>query len=43
MADVVSFHHVLGLTDGVRDFAERLDGADLRVHTRRPLSGRIGR
>lgn len=33
MADVVLFHHVLGLTDGVRAFAERLSSAGDTVHT----------
>ncbi|WP_040492410.1 dienelactone hydrolase family protein [Ilumatobacter nonamiensis] len=33
MAEVVLFHHVLGLTDGVREFAERLAGGTHRVHT----------
>ena len=33
MTDVVLFHHVLGLTDGVRELAERLAGGDHRVHT----------
>ena len=33
MAEVVLFHHVMGLTDGVRDLADRLAGAGHRVHT----------
>ena len=33
MAEVVLFHHVQGLTDGVRDFADRLSTAGHRVHT----------
>jgi dienelactone hydrolase len=33
VADVVLFHHVQGLTDGVRGFAERLAGVTHRVHT----------
>ncbi len=33
MTDVVVFHHVLGLTDGVRSFAERLREAGHQVHT----------
>ena len=33
VADVVLFHHVQGLTDGVRLFAERLAGETHRVHT----------
>lgn len=33
MADVVLFHHVQGLTDGVRAFAEELRGGGHIVHT----------
>ena len=33
MSDVVLFHHVLGLTDGVREFAERLAAGGHVVHT----------
>jgi dienelactone hydrolase len=33
MADVVVFHHVQGLTDGVQAFAERLRSAGHTVHT----------
>ncbi|GAA3343241.1 dienelactone hydrolase family protein [Amorphoplanes nipponensis] len=33
MAEVVLFHHVQGLTDGVRAFAERLGGGRHTVHT----------
>lgn len=33
MADVVLFHHVLGLTDGVRELAERLAVGRHTVHT----------
>ncbi|MGI9616896.1 MAG: dienelactone hydrolase family protein [Acidimicrobiales bacterium] len=33
MVDVVLFHHVQGLTDGVKAFAERLAGETHRVHT----------
>lgn len=33
MTEVVLFHHVLGLTDGVREFAERLAGETHTVHT----------
>jgi dienelactone hydrolase len=33
MAEVVLFHHVQGLTDGVRAFGERLRGAGHTVHT----------
>ncbi|GAA2807703.1 dienelactone hydrolase family protein [Crossiella cryophila] len=33
MAEVVLFHHVRGLTEGVREFAEALRGAGHLVHT----------
>jgi len=33
MAEVVLFHHVQGLTDGVREFAERLRAGGRTVHT----------
>ena len=33
MADVVLFHHVQGLTDGVREFAEQLRAGGHTVHT----------
>ena len=33
MAEVVLFHHVQGLTDGVREFAERLRAGGHTVHT----------
>lgn len=33
MAEVVLFHHVQGLTDGVREFAERLSAGGHTVHT----------
>jgi dienelactone hydrolase len=33
MAEVVLFHHVQGLTDGVREFAEGLRGGGHTVHT----------
>lgn len=33
MAEVVLFHHVQGLTDGVRSFAEQLGGGGHIVHT----------
>ena len=33
MAEVVLFHHVLGLTDGVREFAEELRVGGHTVHT----------
>ncbi len=33
LAEVILFHHVLGLTDGVRDFAGRLSASGHAVHT----------
>lgn len=33
MVTVVLFHHVMGLTDGVREFAGRLEGDGVVVHT----------
>ncbi|GIE98860.1 dienelactone hydrolase family protein [Paractinoplanes rishiriensis] len=33
MAEVVLFHHIQGLTDGVREFADRLRSAGHTVHT----------
>jgi dienelactone hydrolase len=33
MAEVILFHHVAGLTDGVRSFAERLRAGGHTVHT----------
>ena len=33
MTDVVLFHHVQGLTDGIREFAARLGGQTHTVHT----------
>ena len=33
MAEVVLFHHVQGLTDGIRAFAEELRGGGHTVHT----------
>lgn len=33
MAEIVLFHHVQGLTDGVREFAERLRAGGHTVHT----------
>ncbi|MEU4782392.1 dienelactone hydrolase family protein [Micromonospora sp. NPDC023633] len=33
MADVVLFHHLRGVTDGVREFAERLRAGGHTVHT----------
>jgi dienelactone hydrolase len=40
MADVVVFHHVLGLTPGVRAFADQLSGAGHTVHTPDLFEGR---
>jgi dienelactone hydrolase len=39
MAEVVLFHHVQGLTDGVRDFASQLRTAGHTVHTPDLLDG----
>ncbi|MDN4160780.1 dienelactone hydrolase family protein [Nocardioides abyssi] len=39
MVEVVLFHHVLGLTDGVRAFADRLRAAGHTVHTPDLLDG----
>ena len=41
MTEVVLFHHVLGLTDGVRAFAERLAGGGHVVHTPDLYGGRV--
>ena len=41
MAAVVLFHHALGLTPGVRDFAETLSRAGHTVHTPDLYDGRI--
>ena len=41
MAEVVLFHHVQGLTDGVREFAERLRAGGLTVHTPDLFEGEI--
>lgn len=41
MAEVLLFHHALGLTSGVRDFAERLRGAGHIVHTPDLYEGRV--
>lgn len=41
MADVLLFHHVLGLTDGVREFADALAGERHRVHTPDLYGGRL--
>ena len=40
MAEVMLFHHVLGLTDGVRSFAEELRQAGHTVHTPDMFEGR---
>ncbi|MFC8734515.1 dienelactone hydrolase family protein [Luteimicrobium sp. NPDC057192] len=40
MADVVLFHHVLGLTDGVQHFADRLRAGGHTVHTPDLYGGR---
>ena len=42
MADVVLFHHVLGLTPGVRELAERLAGGTHTVHTPDLYRGAVG-
>ena len=42
MADVVLFHHVRGLTDGVRHLADRLAGNEHTVHTPDLYGGEIG-
>lgn len=41
MADVVLFHHVMGLTDGVRQFADKLSSGRHRVHTPDLYAGRV--
>jgi dienelactone hydrolase len=41
MADVVLFHHVIGLTDGVRQFADELSGRRHRVHTPDLYDGQV--
>jgi dienelactone hydrolase len=41
MAEVVVFHHVQGLTSGVRDFAERLRQAGHTVHVPDLYEGRV--
>jgi dienelactone hydrolase len=41
MAEVVLYHHVLGLTDGVRAFADDLRQAGHTVHTPDMFEGRI--
>lgn len=42
MVEVVLFHHVLGLTGGVCEFAERLAGEAHRVHTPDLYEGAVG-
>ena len=41
MAEVVLYHHVQGLTDGVRSFAETLRTAGHTVHTPDVFDGRV--
>lgn len=41
MADVVLFHHVMGLTDGVRHLADALSSDRHRVHTPDLYDGRV--
>ncbi|MFH5821308.1 dienelactone hydrolase family protein [Georgenia sp. AZ-5] len=41
MAEVLLFHHAHGLTDGVRQFAERLRDAGHTVHTPDLYDGRV--
>ena len=41
MTEVVLFHHVQGLTDGVRAFADGLAAAGHRVHTPDLFDGRV--
>ncbi len=41
MAEVLLFHHVHGLTSGVRDFAETLRGAGHTVHAPDLYEGRV--
>ncbi len=41
MAEVLVFHHGHGLTDGVRDFAERLRGAGHTVHVPDLFEGQV--
>ena len=40
MAEVMLYHHVQGLTDGVRSFADELRHAGHRVHTPDLFDGR---
>jgi dienelactone hydrolase len=41
MAEVLLFHHVQGLTSGIRDFAERLRQAGHTVHTPDLFEGQV--
>lgn len=41
MADVLMFHHILGLTSGMRDLADRLRSAGHVVHTPDLYDGRV--
>jgi dienelactone hydrolase len=41
MAEILLFHHALGLTSGVRDFAERLRRSGHTVHTPDLYDGRV--
>lgn len=41
MTEVVLFHHVMGLTNGVREFADQLSGGRHRVHTPDLYAGRV--
>jgi dienelactone hydrolase len=41
MAEVVLFHHVQGLTDGVREFAEKLRAGGHTVHTPDLFDGEV--
>ncbi|WP_119290147.1 dienelactone hydrolase family protein [Streptomyces sp. YIM 130001] len=41
MAEVLLFHHLYGLTDGVREFADRLRGAGHTVHVPDLYEGRV--
>ncbi|MPZ97495.1 MAG: dienelactone hydrolase, partial [Propionibacteriales bacterium] len=41
MAEMILFHHVHGLTSGVRDFAERLRRAGHTVHVPDLYEGRV--
>lgn len=41
MADVLMFHHILGLTPGMRDFADRLRAGGHTVHAPDLYDGRV--